>query len=189
MKLHWVKHGKITDEDFADKFQIYGDKSVDKKSMKSQRVVHLTHPAVVADTLSAMQQKIDDKKAVVARAKAKERKKKENQFNLTGDKPQVGVCRKQKTEAVWDKIRTVSTRSVEQNDKHCMVKSCLVKWYMLRRYAQEYNVKMYKCVKCEHWMFNMCCKNDSTNLLVRESCANKFNRNEKAVAREKLNKL
>ena len=57
MKVHWVEHGKITDKIFADKFQIYGDKSVDTKGMKSQRVVHLTHPAVVANTLSVMQKK------------------------------------------------------------------------------------------------------------------------------------
>ena len=77
MKLHWVEHGKITDKIFADKFQIYGDKSVDDKAMKSQRVVHITHPAVVADTLDAMQKKIDSKNAIIARAKAKERKKQE----------------------------------------------------------------------------------------------------------------
>ena len=124
MKLHWVQHGKITDKTFADKFGIHGEKSVDKKAMKSQRVVHLTHPAVVADTLSAMQDKIDAKKAVVARAKAKERRKKENEQNLIGAAPQEGVRRKQKTEAVCDKIRTVSTRSVEQDAKHCMVGLC-----------------------------------------------------------------
>ena len=58
MKLHWVKHGKITDETFSTRFNIHGP-SVDDKSMKSQRVVHLTHPDVVADTLASMQRKID----------------------------------------------------------------------------------------------------------------------------------
>ena len=60
MKLHWAKYGRITDEVFANKFDIHGD-SVDQKYMKSQRVVHLTHPAVVADTLAAIQNKIEGK--------------------------------------------------------------------------------------------------------------------------------
>ena len=51
--MHWVEHGKITDEVFATKFNIHGD-SVDHKAMKSQRVVHLTHPAVVADTIARL---------------------------------------------------------------------------------------------------------------------------------------
>ena len=83
MKLHWVKHVRITDEVFSEKFGIHGD-SVDAKGMKSQRVVHLTHPEVVADTLAAMPDKIEEQKAIKARALAKEKKKKENQFNLTG---------------------------------------------------------------------------------------------------------
>ena len=83
---------------------------------------------------------------------------------------QQGVRRKQKTEAVCDKIRAASTRSVEQDAKHCMVKSCLVKWCVLRRYAEEYNVKMYKCVKCERWMCNMCCKNDSAFEFHKLTC-------------------
>ena len=82
MKLHWVEHGKITDKIFADKFQIYGDKLVDDKAMKSQRVVHITHPAVVADTLNVMQKKIDSKNAIIARAKAKERKKTRKQVQF-----------------------------------------------------------------------------------------------------------
>ena len=81
-KLHWVEHGKITDKIFADKFQIYGDKLVDDKAMKSQRVVHITHPAVVADTLNVMQKKIDSKNAIIARAKAKERKKTRKQVQF-----------------------------------------------------------------------------------------------------------
>jgi hypothetical protein len=79
MKLHWVQHGKITDKVFLDKFDI-GGKSVDDKAMKSQRVVHLTHPTVVADTLDAMQEKINEKNAVAARATVKERKKKRKQI-------------------------------------------------------------------------------------------------------------
>ena len=170
MKLHWVKHGKITDKEFADKFDIHGDKSVDAKAMKSQRVVHLTHPEVVADTLNDMQKKIEEKQAVAERAAAKERKKRENRFNLTGGARSDGVRRKQKTEAVCDKIRAASTRSVEQDDKHCMVKTCLVKWRVLKRYEQEYNVKMYKCVKCEQWMCNMCCKTDAAFEFHKLTC-------------------
>ena len=138
MKMHWVRHGKITDKEFADKFDIHGP-SVDNKAMKSQRVVHLTHPEVVADTLDAMQKKIDAKNAIAARAIAKEKRKKENLFNLSGTASSGSVRRKQKTEAVCDAIRAASSRSVEQDDKHCMVKTCLVKWCVLNRYSKEYN--------------------------------------------------
>ena len=115
MQLHWVQHGKITDEVFEEKYGICGEKCVDSKGMKSQRVVHLTHPSVVADTLSAMQDKIDAKNAVKARKKAKERRDQENMFNLQGNASQEGVRRKLKTEAACNKIRTASTRSIEQD--------------------------------------------------------------------------
>ena len=65
---------------------------------------------------------------------------------------------------------TASTRSIEQDVKHCMMKNCLVKWCVLKRYAQEYNVKMYKCIKCEQWMCNMCCKTDAAFEFYKMTC-------------------